>query len=120
MRLSDINNTDLFLDKVCEITPYIERIVKDDEITRIWKDKLKNTDGEVDIEILKQQAFDKGLEKVFKFIPILLKKNRDVIYGILSVINEKEISEIASQKPAETILQVKELLTDKEFLNLFL
>lgn len=120
MRLSDIESTDKFLDKVCEITPYVEQLVNDEEISKLWKDKIKANDGEVDVNKLKEMALDKGIEKIFKFIPVLLKKNRSAIYGILSVINEVEIEEIAHQKPALTISQIKELFTDKEFINLFL
>lgn len=120
MRLSQITNTDIFLDKVCEISPYIEQIVEDEEISKVWKDKIKATNGEIDTDKIKEMALDKGIEKLFKFIPLLLKKNRNAIYGILSVVNEKSIEEIANQKPMETIGQAKELLTDSEFTNLFL
>ena len=120
MKLSNITNTDIFLDKVCEIAPYIEQLVEDEEISKLWKDKLKATNGEVDIETMREMALDKGIEKAFKFIPLLLRKNRGAIYGILSVVNDKTVEEIAEQTPLETINQVKELLTDKEFINLFL
>lgn len=120
MKLSNITNTDVFLDKVCELAPYIEQLIEDEEISKLWKDRIKATNGEIDVETMKEMALDKGIEKVFKFIPLLLKKNRGAIYGILSVVNDRSVEEIAKQTPLETINQVKELLTDKEFINLFL
>lgn len=120
MRLSDIKSTDEFLDKVCGVSTYVEQLVNDKEISKLWKDKLKSNGGEIDKDKLMEMALDKGIEKMFKFIPILLKKNRSAIYGILSVLNDVEIEEISQQAPTKTISQVKELFTDKELINLFL
>ena len=120
MKLSQITNTDDFLDKVCEVTPYVEKIIEDKQVSKVWKDKIKASGGEISREKLQEMALDKGLEKVFKFIPLLLKKHRESMYGILSVINEVSIDEIGKQEISVTISQVKELITDKEFLNLFL
>lgn len=110
-------NTDKVLDKICELTPYIEEIVKDKEISKILADKAKVNSNDKD-EIL-EQGFNKGLENILKFVPILLKTHRESVYGIISVMNEKDIEEIKNQSILETIKQFNELLRDKELVAVF-
>lgn len=117
MKLSELT-TDQALDKIVELTPYIEEIIKDKEINSIIKDKLKIEQGTKKEDIL-DLGVDKGIEKIVKLIPALLKTRRNAVYGIISVMNEKTIEEIANQSLVFTIKQITELLKDEELKVLF-
>ncbi len=112
MRLAELS-TDKGLDVLCELTPYASAILEDVE--------LLNTLGEqADFEgmnLFGQIAVVSG--RVSKIIPLLLKGHRPEVYGILSVLNEKSVEEIAAQPVSDTVRQVKEVFQDNELLNFF-
>lgn len=116
MKLSEIS-TDMFLNKICEITPYINEIIEDKEIKKILTNKVKEADGTG--EELLEEGVSKGIENVTKFIPILLKTHRKAVYGILSAMNDKPIKEIKEQKITETMKQITELFKDNDLKELF-
>lgn len=117
MKLSQLT-TDEFLDKVCDLTPLFEKLIKDEELNKIIKDKLILSEN-----ISKEEAntliADKGIDKIFKLIPIILKKNRETIYNIMSIVNDKTIEEIQSQKIFDTIQEIKDIILDEEIRSLF-
>jgi len=113
MKLSQLT-TDETLDVLCEITPYINNIAIDQELTTELRRK-------VDPENLKSRAdvMLEGAKKLNVLVPIVLKKRRDDIYGILSVLNKKTTEEIAKQSFIATVGQIREVLEDKELINFF-
>jgi len=113
MKLSQLT-TDETLDVLCEITPYINNIVTDQELTTELRRKA-------DPENLKTRAdvMLEGAKKLNVLVPIVLKKRRDDIYGILSVLNKKTTEEIAKQSFIATVSQIREVLEDKELINFF-
>ncbi len=113
MKLSQLT-TDETLDVLCEITPYINNIVIDQELTTELRRK-------VDPENLKTRAdaMLEGAKKLNVLVPIVLKKRRKDVYGILSVLNKKAPEEIAKQSFITTVNQIREVLEDKELISFF-
>lgn len=105
--------TDEAADIVCQITPYIEEIVTDDELMELIRDKIDLK------ETSKIELASFALEKIAKIAPILLKKKREAVYHILSPFCEKSIEEIGKQNFIVTISQIKTLVKDKELMELF-
>lgn len=113
MKISELS-TDRALDAFCELVPYIDNILVDEELIAEIKRKVKLPEGASRAEFL-----NIGLEKVNKIVPILLKKRRADIYGILSVLNETPIEEIGKQNFLVTASQVREVLKDRDLIDFF-
>lgn len=113
MKLSELS-TDQTADVLCELSPYIENITSDKDIVS---------------EIGRVQNFENGITqqglavvwagRISKLTPVLLKTHRTDVYGILSIINEKSIEDIAKQNIKETIQQVKDALLDEDLMSFF-
>lgn len=113
MKLSDLS-TDKAMDVLCELTPYIGSIANDKEVVSAIGKVMK---GGQDINRYGQAMLLLG--RVGDFLPLLLKNHRADVYGILSVMNERPVAEIASQKLMDTMGQFRELLRDEEFVGFF-
>ena len=113
MKLSELS-TDKALDVLCELTPYVGNIANDKEVV--------NTVGKVMESGQEMNRYGQVmlvLGRVGDFLPLLLKSHRPDVYGILSVMNERPVAEIAAQKLTDTIRQVRELFRDEEFVAFF-
>ena len=113
MKLSELS-TDQALDALCELTPYVSNIVSDEAMVGVVGKVIEGAET--------LNVFGKALvlaERIGEIVPVLLKTHRPDIYGILSVVNQKEQKEIAAQPAAETIRQVRELFGDRDLLNFF-
>lgn len=113
MRLSELS-TDRATDVLCELTPYIANIVSDEELL----EELKKTVDRKDI-VNKAQWLAVGAEKITKILPILLKKRKEDVFGILAVMNEKTVEEIAKQNILVTLKQARTAFKDKELIDFF-
>lgn len=113
MRLSELS-TERATDVLCELTPYIANIVSDEELL----EELKKAVDRKDI-VNKAQWLAVGAEKITKIIPILLKKRKEDVFGILAVINEKTVEQIAKQNILVTLKQAKTAFKDKELIDFF-
>lgn len=113
MRLSELS-TDRALDVLCDLTPYVSGIASDEAVIETVG---KVMDGGEDLNRYGQILL--FTERIGQIIPLLLKTHRADVYGILSVMNEKEVSEIAGQNVLETIRQAREVFQDKELLSFF-
>ena len=113
MRLSELS-TDRAADVLCELTPYIANIVSDEELL----EELKKAVDRKDI-INKAQWLAVGAEKITKIMPILLKKRKEDVFGILAVMNEKSVEQIAKQNILVTLKQAKTAFKDKELIDFF-
>lgn len=113
MRLSDIS-TERAADVLCEITPYISNIITDEELLGEIKRVIdpKSVTNRAEWLIL-------GVEKINKLVPIVLKKRKSDVFGILGVLNDKTVEEIAKQNFLATMRQIKEIIKDKELLDFF-
>ena len=113
MRLSELS-TERATDVLCELTPYIANIVSDEELL----EELKKAVDRKDI-VNKAQWLAVGAEKITKILPILLKKRKEDVFGILAVMNEKSIEQIAKQNILVTLKQAKTAFKDKELIDFF-
>lgn len=113
MRLSEIS-TERAADILCELTPYVSNIASDDELL-----------GELRRVIDPKKVVNKaewivlGVEKINKLVPIILKKRKNDVFGIIGVLNDKTVDEIAKQNFLATMRQIKEIIKDKELLDFF-
>lgn len=112
MKLSDLT-TDETLDVLCEITPCVERIVKDEGIIGTIG-KAVDTNGLTQAGVLMT-----GLEKIGAVVPALLKTHRADLYHILGAVNRMEPAEIAAQKLTVTLTQIDDVLHDEDLLTFF-
>ena len=113
MKLSQLT-TDRAADVLCELTPYVANIVSDEDLLA----EIKKAVDAKDIQN-KAQYLAIGAEKITKILPILLKKRKNDVFGILAVINEKNIEEIAKQNILVTLKQAKTAFKDKELIDFF-
>lgn len=113
MKLSEMT-TDRAMDVLCEITPFIANITADEELL----EELRNA---IDPKAVKTKAelMVKGVEKITKLIPIVLKKRKADVFGILAALNEKTVEEIGKQNIIATMAQVREVVKDKDLMDFF-
>lgn len=113
MKLSSLS-TDRATDVLCEIAPYAINIMSDDELMAELKTAV---DFKQATTLAEQIALVGG--KISKIVPILLKKRKSDVFGILGALNEKTPEEIAKQNILKTMLQIKDISKDKELLDFF-
>lgn len=113
MKISELS-TDKALDVICEITPFVDEIATDEELISTLKEKVKLPEGATRADMLKI-----GADKVNKIVPIILKKKRSAVYGILAALNETSIEKISKQSMISTAKQIKEAVGDKELIDFF-
>lgn len=113
MKISEFS-TDKALDVICEITPFVDDIATDEELISTIKEKVKLPEGATRADMLRI-----GADKINKTVPILLKKKRSAIYGILAALNESSIEKISKQSMISTAKQIKEAVGDKELIDFF-
>lgn len=111
-------STDKSLDKICELLPYIENLKDNEHIIKCFESGITKIEGE-DEKTFNLRASKAGIDKIFKIVPILLKENREDVYGIVSIMNDKDIQTIKEQKITVTIKEIKELITNEEIRELF-
>ena len=113
MKISELS-TDKALDVICEITPFVDEIATDEELISTLKEKVKLPEGATRADMLKI-----GADKINKIVPIILKKKRAAVYGILAALNESSIEKISKQSMISTARQIKEAVGDKELIDFF-
>lgn len=113
MKLSELS-TDKAADVLCELATYVGNITDDQEVVK--------TIGKVvtpDAPVNQYGNYTMIVGRIVESIPLLLKNHRKDVYGILSVMNERPVKEIAEQKLMETMRQVRKLFDDEEFSDFF-
>lgn len=115
MKISELS-TDKGLDVLVELTPYVSNIATSETLTAELK-KLAETKRESLKSQLQQLVF--GADMFSRLIPILLKERRNDVYGIISVLNEQPIEEVASQNIMKTVAQIREIFSDGDLLSFF-
>lgn len=113
MKFSELT-TENGLDVLCEIAPCIGNIAVDDELLAIVKKKAKLSDNPTEAEI---KAI--GLGNILALLPIVLKKHRADVYGILAALNGKTAEEIAEQNVIVTVKQIRDVISDEGFRSFF-
>lgn len=113
MKISEIS-TDNAMDVLCELTPYVTNIVTDETLVAELKEAIDFKDANTMAE---KMALTAG--KITKIIPIILKNRKNDVFGIVGVLNEKTIDEIAKQNIIVTMKQIRDIAKDKELLDFF-
>lgn len=113
MKISEIS-TDNAMDVLCELTPYVTNIVTDENLVAELKKAIDFKDANTMAEKI---ALTAG--KITKIIPIILKNRKHDVFGIVGVLNEKTIDEIAKQNIIVTMKQIRDIAKDKELLDFF-
>lgn len=113
MRISELS-TDKAADVLCEVSAYALNIVTDEEL----RDSLT---AQIDAEKPQTagERYAVGAQKISQWVPILLKKHRDDVFGILAAINGTTIAAIKKQNIIKTMLQVREAVKDKDLMDFF-
>ena len=106
--------TDIAADVICEIVPYIEEIITDEELMAEVKSKLNLSEGANKLEF-----YYALVGKVARIAPILLKKKRNAVYGILAAFNEVSPEAMGKQNFIITLRQITELVRDRQVVELF-
>ena len=113
MKISEIS-TDNAMDVLCELTPYVTNIVTDEDLVG---ELIKAIDFKEANTMAEKMALT--AEKITKIIPIILKNRKNDVFGIVGVLNEKTIDEIAKQNIIVTMKQIRDIAKDKELLDFF-
>lgn len=111
MRLSELS-TDRAADVLCEISVHLLTITADEELLQQFKDTLGDAAGKTRAEMLMY-----GVDKIGKIVPLLLKKHKPEVFGILAVLNCKTVAEIGKQNIILTMSQIRDAIKDKELVN---
>lgn len=113
MKLSELS-TEKATDVLCEIAPFFMNIIGDEELTLELKTAIDFKSANTMAEKIALTA-----AKISKVLPILLKKRKTDLFGILGALNEKSVEEIAKQNIIKTMTQIKDISKDKELLDFF-
>lgn len=113
MKLSQMT-TDKATDVLCEIAPYAINIMTDEDLMSELQSAINFDEANTMAEKI---AVSVG--KISKILPILLKKRKNDIFGVLGALNDKSIEEIGKQNIIKTMSQIKDISKDKELLDFF-
>lgn len=111
MKISELT-TEEALDAMCELTPYVSGIISDKELMNELKRKVDA--GE---DASRAEFIALALEKLTVIVPMLLKKRRTDVCGILGILNRKDAAAVASQNILVTLAQVREISKDRELID---
>lgn len=115
MKLSEIS-TERAADVLCELTPLVDSIITDEDL-------MQSLSAVVNKEQTESMSVGQKMllvsSKLGKIVPILMKKRRAEMFGILAVLNEKTPEQIASQNMLVTMMQVRDLVNDRELIDFF-
>lgn len=115
MKLSELS-TERATDVLCEIAPYFMNITTDEELVGELKAAVDFKDAET-MSMAEKITVVTG--KISKILPILLKKRKTDLFGILGALNEKTVEEIAKQNIIKTMSQIRDISKDKDLLDFF-
>lgn len=117
MKLSELT-TKQALSKMLVLIPVVKELTGDMELLELFKKGYSISPDATaeEIEAIKMKV---GTEKLMDITAMLIEKHENVIYKILSVMNEREIKEIQEQSIIETFSQIQSLFEDKALMQLF-
>jgi len=108
MKLSQMS-TDKALDCLAALTPYIEKLIEDEEILDIFKSKKAENEA--------QWLF--GLKRMLTILPQIIGKHKETVFGIVSVVSGRTLEEVAEQSIITTLFDFKEIVNDKDLIIFF-
>ena len=113
MKISELS-TDRAADVLCEVSVYALPILSDEELMDTLKKKIDSTGTMTRAEVLAE-----GAAKIGALVPIVLKKHKTDVFGLLAVLNETTAEKIAAQNIIETLRQAKDIAKDRDLLDFF-
>lgn len=100
---------------LCELVPYVNNIAIDDDLLSALKEKLVG-DNE---NITRGAMLALGAQRINLIVPIILKKHRKDVFGILSVLNEISVERVEKQNIIKTLMMIREIAKDEELICFF-
>lgn len=114
MKISELT-TDRAADVLCEVSIYALNILSDKELIASLRMQLDGTDG----DRTKAEMIAIAGEKVAELIPLLLKKHKDDVFGIVAAVNGLTLEQVRQQKIIKTMTAIKEMAQDKDLIDFF-
>ncbi len=114
MKISELT-TERAADVLCEVSIYALNILSDKELLASLRMQLDGTDG----DRTKAELIAIASEKIAELIPLLLKKHKDDVFGIVAAVNGLTLEQVRKQKIIATANAVKEMAQDKDLIDFF-
>jgi hypothetical protein len=114
MKISELT-TERAADVLCEVSIYALNILSDKELLASLRMQLEGTDG----DRTKAELIAIASEKVAELIPLLLKKHKDDVFGIVAAVNGLTLEQVRQQKIIKTMTAIKEMAQDKDLIDFF-
>lgn len=115
-KISDLT-ADKAVDVLCELSVYLANILTDKQLI----DELKTELNSEDIKT-KAQQIAVVTDRFVNLIPIILKKHKSDVFGILatlSVTADVTVDEIAQMNIIVVMNNIRKIVQDKEFIDFF-
>nr|DAN08394.1 MAG TPA: hypothetical protein [Caudoviricetes sp.] len=114
MKISELT-TERAADVLCEVSIYALNILSDKELLASLRMQLEGTDG----DRTKAELIAIASEKIAELIPLLLKKHKDDVFGIVAAVNGLTLEQVRQQKIIKTMSAIKEMAQDKDLIDFF-
>lgn len=114
MKISELT-TERAADVLCEVSIYALNILSDKELLASLRMQLEGTDG----DRTKAEMIAIASEKVAELIPLLLKKHKNDVFGIVAAVNGLTLEQVRQQKIIKTMTAIKEMAQDKDLIDFF-
>nr|DAD75502.1 MAG TPA: hypothetical protein [Siphoviridae sp. ctuvC1] len=114
MKISELT-TERAADVLCEVSIYALNILSDKELLASLRMQLEGTDG----DRTKAEMIAIASEKVAELIPLILKKHKDDVFGIVAAVNGLTLEQVRQQKIIKTMTAIKEMARDKDLIDFF-
>lgn len=113
MKLSDLS-TEKAADVLCDICVYVSNITCDEELMQTLRDSAVESGAKTKAEIMVWFA-----EKFSSLLPIIFKKHKADVFGMVAVLNGVKPETVAKQNILKTMGQVRDMVKDKELVDFF-
>lgn len=114
MKISELT-TERAADVLCEVSIYALNILSDKELLASLRIQLEGTDG----DSTKAELIAVASEKIAELVPLLLKKHKDDVFGIVAAVNGLTLEQVRQQKVIKTMTAIKEMAQDKDLIDFF-
>lgn len=114
MKISELT-TERAADVLCEVSIYALNILSDKELLASLRMQLEGTDG----DSTKAELIAVASEKIAELVPLLLKKHKDDVFGIVAAVNGLTLKQVRQQKIIKTMTAIKEMAQDKDLIDFF-
>lgn len=114
MKISELT-TERAADVLCEVSIYALNILSDKELIASLRMQLEGTDG----DRTKAEMIAVASEKIAELVPLLLKKHKDDVFGIVAAVNGLTLEQVRQQKIIKTMTAIKEMAQDKDLIDFF-